>query len=108
MNLRWRKAALLEARDIRQLIALDHPRVSREWRQKLERRIEILRRWPRAGRVIPEFGEENLRELIFGSYRIWYLVTKDAVEIMRIWDARREAPTEVREAPVEFLVQGFR
>lgn len=89
------------------MIAADHPRAAKEWRRGLARRIDILRQWPLAGRTIPEFRERNLRELIFGNYRIWYRVTRDAVEIMRIWDARQEAPTQVREALREYVVLAF-
>lgn len=102
MSLLWNREAVREARSIRRLVAIDHPRRALTWRRELVERVDILRTYPRAGRVVPEFGIENLRELVFGNYRIWYIVTPGKVEILRLWDARRDAPTEVRESPAEY------
>ena len=31
------------------------------------KRLEIF---PRSGRIVPEIGQEDIREILFGSYRI--------------------------------------
>lgn len=47
--------------------------------------VEILERYPRSGRVVPEFNQEQLREIIHKSYRIVYLLTDiDTVEILTV------------------------
>ncbi len=40
-------------------------------------RVEILERFPRSGRIVPEFENEHIRELIHKSYRIVYHIIED-------------------------------
>ena len=42
-----------------------------------------------SGRKVPEFDEENIRELIAYSYRIIYAVEKDEVIIAAVIHGRR-------------------
>ena len=42
-----------------------------------------------SGRKVPEFDEENIRELIAYSYRIIYAVEKDEVTIAAVIHGRR-------------------
>jgi len=52
---------------------------------KIFERVEILERFPRSGRVVPELGNENIRELIHKSYRIVYVsVSEEQVDILTI------------------------
>lgn len=53
-------------------IALDSPRYAQEFSKRLIERIEQLYEFPNSGRVVPEFQNEDLRELIYGKYRIVY------------------------------------
>ncbi len=47
---------------------------------------------PERGRVVPEFGDPGIREILFKSYRIIYRVRGQAVEVVRFWHAARGAP----------------
>lgn len=47
-------------------------------------RVDILEEYPLAGKMVPEFNNEFIRELIEGSYRIIYKMDKDAIFIIRI------------------------
>ena len=40
--------------------------------KKLYDRTNILKEFPRTGRIVPEKNEQNVRELIEGNYRIIY------------------------------------
>ena len=53
-----------------------------------------LRQFPERGRVVPEFRQAELREIIFQSYRIIYRVcsSEARVEIVRFWHAARGFP----------------
>jgi len=44
---------------------------------------------PRAGKIVVEFENENIRELIEGNYRIIYFVSEDKIEIVRIHHGAR-------------------
>ena len=48
------------------------------------------KQFPLIGRVIPEIGNENFREIIYGNYRIMYkLVTKERIDLLTIFHSSR-------------------
>lgn len=55
-------------------IALDSPRYAKEFSVRLFERIEQLGTFPESGRIVPEFSNELIRELIFGKYRVVYRI----------------------------------
>jgi plasmid stabilization system protein ParE len=46
--------------------------------------IKAIPQFPKAGRIVPEYGDENLREKIYGNYRIVYRLKGELVEIVAI------------------------
>ena len=52
-------------------------------------RIETLEMHPEPGRIVPEFGQPNLRELIQVPFRIIYRRDPGKVRIVRIWRSER-------------------
>jgi len=66
-------------------IALDSIRYAKEFSRNLFERIQQLKSFPQSGRVVPEFSEDKIRELIFGKYRIVYRIYgPDKIVIIRI------------------------
>ena len=61
--------------------------------EKLLREIVIqvgrLTDFPKSGRIVPEFGIMNLREVIFPPFRIVYRLDKNRIRIVRIWRSER-------------------
>lgn len=43
-----------------------------------------LAKFPYSGRIIPEIGKQNSREIIYGAYRIMYRIEKNSVWITGI------------------------
>ena len=52
-------------------------------------RIENLKDHPDFGRVVPEFGQSFLSELLHPPFRIVYRRDPNAVRIVRIWHSER-------------------
>lgn len=52
-------------------------------------RIEMLSDHPDLGRIVPEFGQPTLRELIHPPFRIVYRRDREAVQIVRVWRSER-------------------
>jgi toxin ParE1/3/4 len=47
------------------------------------RQLDLLRQHPRMGRMVPEFGSETIRELLYRQYRIIYrLVTAERIDVL--------------------------
>jgi len=79
--------------NIGRFIARDNPQAAAQFGAKLIQSVRHLASFPRLGRVVPEKNDENIREIIFKSHRIFYRVTDTTrtVEIARFWhDARGE------------------
>jgi toxin ParE1/3/4 len=49
----------------------------------------ILARFPRAGRKVPEFDDESVRELVVYSYRIIYQLQQDEALIVAVIHGKR-------------------
>ena len=47
--------------------------------------VERLEAFPLSGRIVPEINQENIREIILGSYRIVYLFKAETVFILTVF-----------------------
>ena len=52
--------------------------------------VERLADFPESGRVVPEFGLTQLREIIHPPFRIVYRLGDDRVRVGRIWRSERQ------------------
>ena len=86
--------AIDDLKNIVRFIARDNPQVAAEFGAKLIHSVRHLAAFPRFGRVVPEKNDDNIREIVFKSYRIFYRVKDDTgtVEIARFWHAARGQP----------------
>lgn len=80
--------------NIVRFIARDNPQAAARFGSKLIESVRNLAAFPYLGRVVPEKNDENIREIIFKSYRIFYRVRAETriVEIARFWHAARGEP----------------
>ncbi|MEW6111452.1 MAG: type II toxin-antitoxin system RelE/ParE family toxin [Thermodesulfobacteriota bacterium] len=51
--------------------------------------VERLAGFPLSGRIVPEFGIAQLREIIHPPFRIVYRVDDRCVRIVRVWRSER-------------------
>ena len=66
----WSDFAIHELDDIGEYIAKDSQRYAKVVIQNLFESTDLLESHPKVGRIVPEFNNNNIRELIRGSYRI--------------------------------------
>ena len=72
MRIIWSPLAVERISEISDYIAEDNPDASIKWIESVFKVIKRLTDYPESGRVVPEFGKPNLREIIHGHYRIIY------------------------------------
>jgi plasmid stabilization system protein ParE len=70
-------------------IELEVPEVGERLLQEVIATVERLADFPESGRVVPEFGLAQLREVIHPPFRIVYRVDKARVRIVRVWRSER-------------------
>jgi toxin ParE1/3/4 len=73
----WSIPARQDLRLIHQYIAHDSKRYATRVLQDITEKVEVLLELPRLSRVVPEIGEENVREISMYSYRIMYELIED-------------------------------
>lgn len=79
--------------DICDYIARDSELYACLFAQKVNSIVKSMPDFPRAGRVVPEYGDENLREKIYKNYRIVYRLKGDFIEIAAICHCARPLDT---------------
>jgi plasmid stabilization system protein ParE len=90
----WSPASRDDLRDIVRFIARDNPERAESFGYQLMARTDKLQHQPEIGRIVPEYRDPMIREIILKPYRIVYRVdhTRELVEIARVWHAARGTP----------------
>ena len=90
----WAPSARLDLRELASYIAESRPEVSARFVGSVFRTVEHLIAFPESGRIVPEFGDPKIREVIRKPCRIVYRVRdeKHIIEIARVWHAARGTP----------------
>ena len=65
------------------------PEVGERLLREIIKAIERLAEFPESGRIVPEFGVPQLREIIHPPFRIVYRRDKSGVRIVRVWRSER-------------------
>jgi len=97
MRVVWSPLAVERAAEAASYIAKDNPSAARRWVDGLFEATETLGRLPERGRRVPELRRPDVRELLWGNYRIVYRVETRRVAILTVRHLRRRFdPKEIR------------
>jgi len=88
-EVRWTPQAADDLEAICLFIARDSPLVAAAFADRVLRATDRLADYPRSGRVVPELGIENIREILVGSYRVIYRVRQDIVHLLTVHHGAR-------------------
>ena len=80
----WTNKAIKDLRSISDFISIDSKLYATRFIYRLINRADQLIDFPESGRVVPEKEDPTIRELIEGTYRIFYKFQKNKVIILRI------------------------
>ncbi len=89
MKVIWSPLSLQRVDEIVDYIAKDDPAAARRWAGALVERVQQLEDYPERGRTVPELFRPDVRELLYGEYRIIYRLDTSAVEILTVRHGRR-------------------
>lgn len=86
----WSKTALDNFQEHLLYIEKDSFQNVKAVAKKIAQSIDRLERFPLIGRIVPEYNQEMIRELIVYQYRIVYRIKNlDTVEIVSIFHCRQ-------------------
>jgi toxin ParE1/3/4 len=90
----WSPRALADVEAIASYIASDSPFYAGSVVRRIVALTRTLEKFPFAGRKVPEFEDENLREMIAYSYRIIYRVEAAEVVVAAVIHGKRDLESE--------------
>jgi toxin ParE1/3/4 len=85
----WSRRAAQDLDSIAEYIAADSPAYAGIVLKSIVNLTRVLERFPQAGRKVPEFDDENTRELLIYSYRIIYRLERDEALIVAVIHGKR-------------------
>ncbi len=86
----WSNPAKDDLKKIHDYIAKDSKFYAIKVSQEFVEKSEELKEFPKMGRVVPEIGDPNIRELFVYSYRLIYEISSDEIEILAIIHGRQD------------------
>jgi addiction module RelE/StbE family toxin len=86
---RWTAHAVADLIAIGDYIAFDNPTAARSWVERLRQRALRAAETPRAGRIVPEIGRNDVREIFLRTYRIVYRVVDDGIVVLTVFEGHR-------------------
>jgi toxin ParE1/3/4 len=102
-EIRWSLTATADLQAIEEFVARDSPVYAVRLVDRIVQAVERLAPFPLSGRVVPEFERGDLREVIFGSYRIVHLVQGETVTVLRVAHGARDMSRLAERQPWETI-----
>jgi toxin ParE1/3/4 len=94
MKIVWSPLAIDRASEIANYIAQDKPSAAEKWITTIFSKVEQLKSSPEIGRMVPEIGNDQFRELIYGNYRIIYRIEKKQISVLTIRHGKQILPVK--------------
>ena len=93
----WLSAALNDVESIANYIAVDSPAYASAVVARILRETEWISTFPEAGRIVPEIGDERIRERIVYQYRVIYQVGEHEVLMLAVMHGARLLPENLTD-----------
>jgi plasmid stabilization system protein ParE len=85
----WSPLAEQRALEAVDYIATDRPQAAGAWLEELITRVASLDRFAKRGRVVPEIGRAEYREILQHPYRIIYRIDPARIVVLTVRHGRR-------------------
>jgi toxin ParE1/3/4 len=84
MKVHWTDTAIDHLSAIYDYIALDAEEYARRMVDRLTKRSEQIGNFPYSGRMVEEFENKLIREVIEGPYRIIYYIKSEQIDVLAV------------------------
>ena len=90
VRIRFTKQSLFDLKEIYDYISYDSKKYAQYQILKIRISIKILKQYKFSGKIVEEYNDENIREIIEGNYRIIYkILGDDRIDIITIHHGAR-------------------
>jgi toxin ParE1/3/4 len=90
VRLNWTEIALNDINEIYDFIAKDSKFYAKNVVGAIRKKVKIVKKYPKIGRIIPEINIENYREIFQWNYRIMYKIVGADIYILSIYHGARD------------------
>lgn len=95
MRTHWTDTAAAHLSAIHEYIAKDSSVYAQRMIDRLTRRSEQIAAFPQSGRRVPEYDEDDIREIIESPYRIIYRITHEQIDVLAVIHCAQLLPENV-------------
>lgn len=90
MNISFSKSAIKDLEQIKEYyLEQGVPHIGIDFVTAIVEHVETLAKHPDIGRMVPEFNDELIRELIHVPFRVVYLRENKSIKVIRVWRSER-------------------
>lgn len=97
MTVIWSAEAHAQLAAIHEYVSRDAPREADALIRRLVDRVVQLKTVPQSGRRVPEYPDDDLRELMSRPYRIIYRQRDERLEVVTVMHYRQQLPANPRD-----------
>jgi toxin ParE1/3/4 len=90
VRIEWTNTAIEHLVSIYEYVAHDSKPYAERLIDKLTKRSEQIAAFPLSGRMVPEYRDESIREVIERPYRIIYRIKADQIDILAVVHGAQE------------------
>lgn len=89
MKIHWTKESLNNLKQIEDYISEDNLNAANNLVDKIIFLAADLKNFPNKGRIVPELSIDQIREILYKNYRIVYLIKKNLIEILTVFEGHK-------------------
>jgi len=94
MRVIWSPLAIERITEIARYIAEDNLAAAQKWVEAIFVKVEQVRAAPASGRIVSEVNRKEIREILFGNYRIVYRAEPKHISILTVRHGRQILPVD--------------
>lgn len=92
MRIIWSPLAANRLEEIFEYISNDNPIAAEKLVENIFKKIETLTKYSKCGRIVPEIGRNEIREIFEKEYRIIYRIDKKRISVLTIRNFKQNLP----------------
>ncbi len=85
----WSERSIIRIEEICTFIELNSPKAAKKWVSDIFDKELLLRDNPMIGKIMPEEGNESVRQIIIGNYRLIYELHGKNIHILTVKNCRQ-------------------
>ncbi len=85
MKIVWSENAEIELDEIYEYISLDSESRALQMIERIRDRNKQIAQFPYSGKMVPEYEQNEIREIIESPYRIIYRIKENQIEILSVF-----------------------